>query len=73
MCCFASVATQLSLLVEENRPALKDFSGEGLYEMSRFMVEARELVAALARISDRFETDPARFMFGDSTQGYTPQ
>jgi phospholipid/cholesterol/gamma-HCH transport system substrate-binding protein len=69
----ASAATQLSLLVEENRPALKDFSGEGLYEMSRFLVEARELVAALARISDRFETDPARFMFGDSTQGYTPQ
>ena len=69
----ASAAAQLSLLVEENRPALKDFSGEGLYEMSRFLVEARELVAALARISDRFETDPARFMFGDSTQGYTPQ
>lgn len=69
----ASAATQLSLLVEENRPALKDFSGEGLYEMSRFLVEARELVASLARISDRFETDPARFMFGDSTQGYTPQ
>jgi hypothetical protein len=41
--------------------------------MSRFLAEARELVAALTRISDRFETDPARFMFGDSTQGYTPQ
>ena len=69
----SSAATQLSLLVEENRPGLRDFSGEGLYEMSRFLVEARELVAALTRISDRFETDPARFMFGDSTQGYTPQ
>ena len=57
----------------ENRPAFRDFSGEGLYELSRFLVEARDLVASLNRISDRFESDPARFMFGDAAQGFTPQ
>ena len=66
-------AEQLSLLVAENRPAFRDFSGEGLYELSRFLVEARDLVASLNRISDRFESDPARFMFGDAAQGFTPQ
>lgn len=60
-------------MVAENRPSLHDFSSEGLYELSRFLVEARALVASLSRVSDRFESDPARFMFGDSAQGYTPQ
>ncbi len=66
-------AEQLHLMVAENRPAFRDFSSEGLYELSRFLVEARALVASLSRVSDRFESDPARFMFGDSAQGYTPQ
>jgi phospholipid/cholesterol/gamma-HCH transport system substrate-binding protein len=66
-------AEQLHLMVAENRPALHDFSSDGLYELSRFLVEARALVASLSRVSDRFENDPARFMFGDQTQGYTPQ
>ena len=69
----ADTAEQLTLLVEENRASLKDFSGEGLYELSRFLAEARELVASLTRISDRFEDDPAGFLFRDSAQGYTPQ
>ena len=68
----ALTAEQLQLMVAENRPAFRDFSSEGLYELSRFMVEARALVASLSRVSDRFESDPARFMFGDSAQGYTP-
>ena len=69
----ADTAEQLTLLVAENRASLKDFSGEGLYELSRFMVEARDLVASLTRISDRFESDPSGFLFGDTAQGYTPQ
>ena len=69
----ADTAEQLTLLVAENRASLKDFSGAGLYELSRFLAEARELVASLTRISDRFESDPTGFLFQDSAQGYTPQ
>ncbi len=69
----ADTAEQLTLLVAENRDSLKDFSGEGLYELSRFLAESRELVASLTRISDRFETDPTGFLFRDSAQGYTPE
>ena len=68
----SDTAVQFTLLVEENRGALQDFSGEGLYELSRFLVEARELVASLTRISDQFENDPSGFLFRDSAQGYTP-
>ena len=57
----------------ENREAFRDFSNEGLYELSRFLVEARELVGGLTLIVDRFEADPARFLFGDSQAGFEPQ
>ena len=69
----ADTAEQLTLLVAENRASLKDFSGEGLYELSRFLAEARELVAGLSRISDRFESDPSGFLFRGNEEGYTPQ
>ena len=69
----ADTAEQLTLLVAENRASLKDFSGEGLYELSRFLAESRELVASLKRISDRLEADPTGFLFRDSAQGYTPE
>ena len=60
-------------MVAENRPMLHDFSSDGLYELSRFLVEAHALLASLSRVSGRFENHPARFMFGDSAQGHAPQ
>jgi hypothetical protein len=33
------------------------------------MAEARVLVAALSRLVDQIERDPARFLFGDRQQG----
>ena len=69
----ADTAEQLTLLVAENRASLKDFSGEGLYELSRFLAEARDLVASLTHISDRFESDPSGFLFRGNDEGYTPQ
>ena len=65
-------AEQLSLIVSENRTALKDFTDEGLYELSRFLVESRDLVANLTRITDRFESDPSGFLFGSGAAGYVP-
>lgn len=69
----AATAEDLQLIVSENREAFRDFSNEGLYELSRFLVEARELVGGLTLIVQRFEADPARFLFGDSQAGFEPQ
>ncbi|MFQ5958354.1 MAG: MlaD family protein [Alphaproteobacteria bacterium] len=66
-------ADELDKMLAENRPAFRDFSRDGLYELSRFLVEARVLVASMTRIADRFEADPARFLFGDSEAGFEPQ
>ncbi len=67
---FVLTAEKLNGMVDENRAALHDFSSEGLYELSQFLVEARALVDSLTRVSDRFESDPAGFLFGDSQAGY---
>ena len=33
---------------------------------------ARQLIAALQRLSQQLERDPARFLFGDQTRGFEP-
>ena len=66
----AITSVKLNAMVDENRAALVDFSSEGLYELSQFLVEARALVDSLTRVSNRFESDPARFLFGDAQAGF---
>lgn len=68
----AGTADSIDAMIAENRPALRDFAAEGMYELSRLVVESRVLVGALTRISDRLEADPARFLFGDSQAGFDP-
>ena len=66
----AITSVKLNAMVDENRAALVDFSSEGLYELSQFLVEARALVDSLTLVSNRFESDPARFLFGDAQAGF---
>ena len=66
---FARLAKNLDEVVSKNKRAFQDFASTGLYELSRFLTEARTLVAALQRLTERVERDPARFLFGDSQRG----
>ena len=67
---FAQVADTLNKIVDENRLPLRDFSANGLYELSQFIAEARVLVAVFTRLSNQIERDPARFFFGDTQKGF---
>lgn len=67
---FTGAAKELTGMISENRPAFRDFSNEGLYEMSRFLAETRDLIASLTRIAEQIEADPGRFLFGDSQAGF---
>ena len=69
---FARLATQAEALVRDTRGPLRGFADQGLHEFSQFVVEARQLVAALQRLSLQMERDPARFLFGDQTRGFDP-
>lgn len=61
---------EFEAMVAENRPALRDFTGEGLYQFTAFLNEARTLVDSLERLTTQVENDPARFLFGDRQRGY---
>lgn len=67
---FSRIASQLELVVDENRDSIRDFSSGGLYELSQFIAEGRVLISALTRLSAQIERDPARFFFGDNQKGF---
>lgn len=66
-------AREARILIRNNQQPIADFTSSGLYEFSKFLIEARQLVAALLRISKTVEDDPARFFFGNQQRGYQPQ
>ena len=51
-------------------PGLKQFSTQGLSDMRMLMVEMRNLVHVLTRVGQKLESDPRRFLFGDSVKEY---
>jgi hypothetical protein len=55
---FSKVASELELVVDENRDSIRDFSSGGLYELSQFIAEGRVLISALTRLSAQIERDP---------------
>ena len=67
---FTRMSTELESMVAENRAPLRDFTGEGLYEMTNFLTEARSLIDGLSRMTTEVQRDPARFLFGNQQQGY---
>jgi phospholipid/cholesterol/gamma-HCH transport system substrate-binding protein len=66
---FTRLANELQGIVGEFRAPMRDFSDNGLHELSQLMIDARALVSSLNRIAIQFERDPARFLFGDQQKG----
>lgn len=66
----SGMADEIEAFVAENRGAVADFTSGGLYELSTFITEARDLLVGLNRVTTEVERDPARFLFGNQQQGY---
>ncbi|MGH6903121.1 MAG: hypothetical protein ACREIR_10315, partial [Geminicoccaceae bacterium] len=66
------LADQVNAAIAENRPGLRDFTQTGLYEYTGLAQDAQRLVDQITRVADELERDPARFFFGDRTQGVAP-
>ncbi len=66
------MSDQVAALVRENREPIRNFTGEGLFELTNFLSEARILIDGLERVTTQVERDPARFLFGDRQEGYEP-
>jgi paraquat-inducible protein B len=63
------MADQINMAIAENRPGLRDFTQTGLYEYTGLAQDAQRLVDQINRVAEELERDPARFFFGDRTQG----
>jgi phospholipid/cholesterol/gamma-HCH transport system substrate-binding protein len=63
------MADQVNLAIAENRPGLRDFTQNGLYEYSGLAQDAQRMVDQITRVTEEFGRDPARFLLGDRAQG----
>ena len=61
---------EMEAMLVENREPIKEFTSVGLLELSNLIVEAREVMLGLNRVTSQVERDPARFLFGNQQQGY---
>jgi paraquat-inducible protein B len=62
------LADQASAMLAENRPGIRDFSNEGLYEIRNLAVDAQAAVEQFRRVMEEMERDPARFFLGKPGQ-----
>jgi len=63
------LSDELDAVVAENRRPVKDFTSQGLYELTQFIIDARTMVESITRLAEKIEADPARFFFGNQQQG----
>ena len=67
---FETVGKDMQTLVSENREGLTAFTTDGLLELTRFLEEARALIASASRLVEDLQSDPAYFLFGDQQGGF---
>lgn len=67
------MADQINGMIAENRPGLRDFSSEGLYEITGLAQDGQDMFDQISRVADELERDPSRFLFGDRQQGVNTQ
>lgn len=65
-----NIAKRLDATLSVMEPGLKQFSNQGLADARMLMVEMRNLVHVLTRVSQKLESDPRRFMFGEPVKEY---
>jgi paraquat-inducible protein B len=63
------MSDEVEQVVADNRQGLRDFTQYGLYEYTGLAQDAQRLVDQINRIAEQLERDPARFLFGNRTQG----
>lgn len=51
-------------LMDDNRESIDAFAGDGLVEFTKFLEEARSLVAVSSRLIEDLQSDPTQFLFG---------
>lgn len=66
----AAFSAKAKSMVAGLEPGIKQFSQEGLADLRMLMLEARNLVQSLTRVTRQLGNDPRRFLFGDQVKEY---
>ncbi|QOW24144.1 MlaD family protein [Lysobacter sp. H23M47] len=69
-----SAATGADGIINENRAAINSFANDGLSQLGPTLSELRGLVRDLRRVSDRLDSNPARYLLGrDALKEFEPE
>ena len=69
---FHKVAGDIDAMLAENRGPLRDFTANGLGEVSGLVNNLRSLTDTLNRVADHLDRDPQRYLFGGTGSGVDP-
>jgi len=68
-----ALAAQAGVVLDENQHAIHHFANDGLSQLGPTLMELRELIEDLRRVSDRLDDNPARYLLGkDTPKEFTP-
>lgn len=69
-----SAAGNADAILGENRAAINNFASEGLGQLGPTLSELRRLIRDLRQVSDRLESNPARYLLGrDAPKEFEPK
>jgi phospholipid/cholesterol/gamma-HCH transport system substrate-binding protein len=64
---------QLQLVLQENRPGIRNFTQSTLTQVSDLVTDLQQFVAGATRFVSEMERNPTRLLFGERREGYRPQ
>ena len=64
---------QLQLVIQENRPGIRNFTQSTLTQVSDLVTDLQRFVAGATRFVSDMERNPTRLLFGERREGYRPQ
>lgn len=69
-----SAANGANGIINENRTAISSFANDGLGQLGPTLGELRSLIRDLRRVSDRLDSNPARYLLGrDAPKEFEPE
>ncbi|WP_420405628.1 MlaD family protein [Nisaea sp.] len=58
-----------AVILRDNRDAVNDFATTGLYELTEFLIDGRQLMNDMSHLVRQVESDPSRILFGNRQRG----
>jgi phospholipid/cholesterol/gamma-HCH transport system substrate-binding protein len=69
----ADASRQVQVLIQENRPGIRDFTHNTLNQVGDLVTDLQRFVAGMSRFAAELERNPPKLLFGDRREGYRPQ